>query len=78
MKPHFRLDTSILSEPLKPAPEPRVLDKLKARSARLCTCTVVWHELSFGAHRLTASRRKNASRQYLASVRAERAPDSFL
>ncbi len=68
MKPRFLLDTSVLSEPLKAEPHPGVLERLRRHSARLCTCTVVWHELSFGAHRLPASRRKDAIRSYLASV----------
>ena len=68
MKPRFLLDTSVLSEPLKPQPHPGVLQRLRRHSARLCTCTVVWHELSFGAHRLPASRRRDAIQVYLASA----------
>ena len=68
MKPRFLLDTSVLSEPLKAEPHRGVLEWLKRHSARLCTCTVVWHELSYGAHRLPSSKRQDAIRRYLGSV----------
>jgi tRNA(fMet)-specific endonuclease VapC len=68
VKPRFLLDTSVLSEPLKGEPHSGVLERLKRHSARLCTCTVVWHELSYGAHRLPTSKRREAIQRYLGSV----------
>lgn len=68
MNPAFLLDSSILSEPIKPSPDSTVLNHLRQHSRELATCTVVWHELCFGAERLPPGRRRDSIRRYLAEV----------
>ncbi|MGH8580677.1 MAG: type II toxin-antitoxin system VapC family toxin [Gammaproteobacteria bacterium] len=61
----YLLDTNILSEPLKPAPNAGVLTNLKRLSERLATAAPVWHELTFGAARLPVSERRAQIQEYL-------------
>jgi len=68
MNPVFLLDTDVLAELLRPAPDAAVLEQLRSHSRELATCTVVWHELGFAAQRLPAGRRRNTVRRYLAEV----------
>ena len=68
MNPAFLLDTNILSEPVKPSPDATLLDHLRRHSRELATCTVVWHELSFGAGRLPPGHRRDTLERYLAGV----------
>lgn len=61
----YLLDTNVLSEPLKPEPNARVLAHLKRLSEALSTSAPVWHELTFGVARLPASRRREQMQEYL-------------
>lgn len=61
----YLLDTNVLSEPLKPTPNARVLTNLKRLSERLATAAPVWHELIFGAARLPRSKRRAQIQEYL-------------
>ena len=67
MSPYL-LDTNILSEPLRPAPNPKILERLRRHQEQLATASVVWHELLFGCHRLPASERRTAIEEYLHKV----------
>lgn len=64
----FLLDTNVLSEPLRSRPAPGVLEKLKQHEREICTTTIVWHELRFGARRLADGARKAAIESYLEDV----------
>ncbi len=64
----FLLDTNVLSEPLRSRPTPSVLEKLKLHEREICTCTIVWHELRYGARRLADGARKTAIERYLDDV----------
>jgi len=44
------------------------MKKLLEHDGELTTCSVVWHELSFGVARLPAGRRKTALQAYLDEV----------
>ncbi|MBI4603197.1 MAG: type II toxin-antitoxin system VapC family toxin [Planctomycetes bacterium] len=68
MTARFLLDTNVLSEPLRPAPDPRVLARLKRHEDELATAAPVWHELLFGAFRLPHSKRRRAVETYLHEV----------
>ncbi|AFZ13930.1 PilT domain-containing protein [Crinalium epipsammum PCC 9333] len=48
----FLLDTNILSEPLRPIPNYKVLEKLRQYHQEIATASIVWNELLFGCHRL--------------------------
>ncbi|MBA3491313.1 MAG: type II toxin-antitoxin system VapC family toxin [Rubrobacteraceae bacterium] len=64
----YLLDTNIVSEPLRPAPNPKILERLRRHQEHLSTASVVWHELLFGCHRLPASERRTAIEEYLHTV----------
>lgn len=68
MTVRFLLDTNILSEPVRPAPDARILERLRRHDGELATCAPVWHELVFGVSRLPASRRRRALDRYLQEV----------
>lgn len=74
MKPVYLLDTNILAEPLRPAPDPAVLEKLKEHESQLAISAVVWHEMWFGCARLPKSIRRAAVEKYLWEVIAPSMP----
>ena len=63
--PQFLLDTNILSEPLRPVPNPRVMESLARYSGLTATATVVFHEMLYGCYRLPNSRKRRAIEAYL-------------
>jgi tRNA(fMet)-specific endonuclease VapC len=64
----YLLDTNIISEPLRPEPDSKILERLRRHQEHLFTASVVWHELLFGCHRLPDSRRRTAIEEYLHTV----------
>ena len=64
----YLLDTNVVSEPLRPMPRHGVLRKLARHADEIAISSVVWHELTFGAERLPASRRRDAIVRYLNGV----------
>lgn len=61
----YLLDTNVLSEAIKSHPNARTLERLSEHDGELATCSVVWHELSYGAARLAASKKRRAIEAYL-------------
>jgi tRNA(fMet)-specific endonuclease VapC len=55
----------VLSEPIKSRPNERVLEALAEHDSELATCSIVWHELRYGASRLSASKKRRAIEAYL-------------
>lgn len=70
----YLLDTNIISEPLRPTPNEKLLARLKQQEAVIALASVVWHELLFGCYRLPASARRQAIEQYLFAVIAPTVP----
>jgi tRNA(fMet)-specific endonuclease VapC len=70
----YLLDTNIVSEPLRPAPNQQVLERLKRHEDEIALAAIVWHELLFGAYRLAPSARRSAIEQYLSQVIAPTIP----
>ena len=68
MKPEYLLDTNVISEPLRPAPNPAVLDKLQTYQDSLALSAITWHELWFGCQRMPVSARRTAIEDYLLHV----------
>jgi len=64
----YLLDTNILSEPLRPRPNAKILAQLKHRADELALASLVWHELWFGCERLPASDKRSAIEEYLNKV----------
>jgi tRNA(fMet)-specific endonuclease VapC len=64
----YLLDTSIVSEPVKPRPNPRVLARLREHGDECVIAAAVWHELRFGVLRLPQSKRREVLERYLDEV----------
>ncbi len=61
MELRYLLDTNILSEPMRPAPDPGVLRRLVETGDAAATGAPAWHESEYGLARLPRGRRKRAS-----------------
>ena len=70
----YLLDTSVLSEPLRPRPDPAILELLRIHDSECATASVVWNELWFGCRRLPDSARRRAIEAYLNRVVAPGIP----
>lgn len=68
MSLRFLLDTNVLSEPVRPQPNPRVVALLHTHSGEIATAAPVWHELLYGVSRLPQSRRRCLLESYLCEV----------
>ncbi len=68
MSLRYLLDTNVLSECLKPRPNPGVVARLDRQHRSIATAAPVWHELWFGCRRLPRSRRRRAIEDYLVDV----------
>jgi tRNA(fMet)-specific endonuclease VapC len=64
----YLLDTNVISEPVRPQPDPNILKRLQQHQAEVAIATVVWHELVYGAALLPASARRTAIEHYLHQV----------
>ena len=74
MSAKYLLDTNVVSEPLRPAPNAKVLARLKRHQDELAIASVVWHELWFGCRRLPMSAKRTAIERYLNEVVAASMP----
>ena len=68
MKAIYLLDTNVLSEPLRPVPNRKLLQRLRRFEDRVVTASAVWHELRYGACRLPPSTKRRAIEMFLESV----------
>lgn len=64
----FLLDTHIISEPARPAPDPAILVRLHQHRGEVAIAATVWHELWFGCLRLPPSARRTMIEHYLRRV----------
>lgn len=74
MSAKYLLDTNAVSEPLRPAPNAKVLGRLRRHQDELAIASVVWHELWFGCQRLPVSAKRTAIERYLNEVVAVSMP----
>lgn len=56
----YLLDTNVLSEPMRPVPDPGVIDRITEAGSSIATAAPVWHEIQFGGLRLPPGRRRRA------------------
>ena len=70
----YLLDTNVVSEPLRPRPNSKLLARLQQHQAELAIAAPVWHELWFGCDRLPVSAKRNAIEAYLNEVVAVTMP----
>lgn len=68
MSLRYLLDTNIVSEPLRAAPEAAVLEKIQRLEAEIALPAPVWHEMIYGLERLPPSRKREAIEAYLRQV----------
>lgn len=70
----YLLDTNIVSEVMRPKPNPTIFAKFKQHEAEIAIPAVGWHELWYGVKRLDASRKRNGLEDYLEQVLATSVP----
>ncbi|MEQ1881445.1 MAG: type II toxin-antitoxin system VapC family toxin [Burkholderiales bacterium] len=70
----FLLDTNVISEPVRPSPNKRILKKIQQYQFRLAISALTWHELLFGMHRIPDSARRRELEQYLVQGLAAEIP----
>jgi tRNA(fMet)-specific endonuclease VapC len=68
MTARFLLDTNVLSEPVRPRPNLRVVALLRTHANEIVTASPVWHELLYGVNRLSRSRKRTLLESYLVDV----------
>lgn len=66
----FLLDTNVVSEMLKPAPDPDVIEFLRATHSSLWLSVVVLYELEYGVSLLPAGRRHRRLATLVAGIAA--------
>ena len=64
----FLLDTCIVSSPISKTPDPAILAGLDRHGEKCAIAAPVWHELTYGARRLPAGKRRRAIEAYLTDV----------
>lgn len=62
------LDTNVLSEAARPAPDAGVMAALARHAGELAVPAPVWHELRFGWLRMPEGKRRDAIERYLTDV----------
>jgi tRNA(fMet)-specific endonuclease VapC len=70
----YLLDTSTLSEPMRPSPNARLMRRLRLHTGQLAIAATSWHEALFGLHRMPEGKRKQSVHEYLFSVVAAAVP----
>jgi len=64
----YLLDTNVLSEAVKTAPDKLVMKMLERRQHEIVTAAPVWHELQFGCQRLPRSRKREIIASFLNDI----------
>jgi len=64
----YLLDTNVVSEPMKTAPDRQVMSMIERHRQEIVTASPVWHELRFGCLRLPASPKRKLIETYLEHV----------
>ena len=64
----YLLDTNVLSEAVKTAPDKSVLKMFEKRQHEIVTAAPVWHELQFGCQRLPRSRKREVIASFLNDI----------
>jgi tRNA(fMet)-specific endonuclease VapC len=72
--PLYLLDTCIVSEPLRPIPDPEVIKRIKESEGRIAIPAIVWQEMLYGVNRLQNGKRKEQIFRYLTGIIAPRIP----
>jgi tRNA(fMet)-specific endonuclease VapC len=68
LTPRYLIDTCVISERLKPAPDEGIVEKMRRHEGEIATGSPVWHELVYGCSLLPISKKRNAIEEYLLRV----------
>lgn len=68
MSLRYLLDTNIVSEPLRAAPNAKILEKIEKFEAEIALPAPVWHEMVYGLELLPASRKRESIEAFLRTV----------
>ncbi len=66
--PRYLLDTNVISEPAKPAPNRGFLRRFEQHLTRSAIASVTWHEALYGVEVLPEGKRRRAILEYLKSL----------
>lgn len=64
----YLLDTSVVTEPLKPRPSAGIMRRLREHESEVAIPAPVWHELRFGCSRLIHLRHRETIERYIEDV----------
>lgn len=64
----YLLDTSIVSSPMSREPNREIVKRLEADGHECAIASPVWHELTYGCHRLPRGKRRETLEAYLQDV----------
>jgi tRNA(fMet)-specific endonuclease VapC len=64
----YLLDTSIVSSPISKEPDAEIVKHLESNGHECAIAAPVWHELTYGCHRLPRGKRRAALETYLQEV----------
>jgi len=64
----YLLDTSIVSSPISKVPNAAIVQHLDTNGHECAIAAPVWHELTYGCHRLPRGKRRAALETYLQDV----------
>jgi len=64
----YLLDTNVVSEVVRPVPEPTVLARFAAAEGMAALSSVTWHELRYGVERMPVGRRRKALEAFVRSL----------
>jgi tRNA(fMet)-specific endonuclease VapC len=64
----YLLDTSVVSSPVSKKPSSGILRRLQADAQQCAIAAPVWHELTYGCHRLPRGKRRAALETYIQDV----------
>lgn len=67
-KAKYLLDTNVISEPARPVPNPRFLERFEEHEGQMAIASVTWHEALYGAELLAEGKRKRAVLEYLRAL----------
>lgn len=74
MSTRYLLDTSTLSEPLRPTPNARLMRRVRVHAGQLAIAATTWNEALFGLYRMPDGARKQRVHDYLFDVVAATLP----
>jgi tRNA(fMet)-specific endonuclease VapC len=64
----YLLDTSIVSLPISKVPSADIVKQLESKGHECAIAAPVWHELTYGCHRLPRGKRRHSLESYLQDV----------